>query len=127
MPDLLRALDLGVAEAAPSIAALCSAAQCDELFARWQRLSAEGRRAVLSAMLKRKPALPDAVLLRAVDALQASEGASAKAFFQGLEASFKGAAKVRAALRAAARAPADASKKDAAVGAPTTTAKGAGP
>ena len=126
-PDLLRALDLGVAEAAPSVAALCSAAQCDELLARWPRLSAEGRRAALSAMLKRRPALPEAVLLRAVDATKVSEGASAKAFFQGLEASFKGAAKVRAALRAAARAPADASKKGAGTGAPATTVKGAGP
>ena len=113
VPDLLRALDLGVTEAAPSIAALCTGAACDDLLARWEKLSSEGRQAVVGAMLSRAPALPDALLLRAVDRLRASEGAQAQAVFRTFAASFKGSAKVRAALRDAARAAAEAAKKGA--------------
>ena len=103
VPDLLRALDLQVIEAAPSIAALCSGARCDELLARWEKLPSETRRATLAAFLKRRPALPDDVLLRAVGMLKAAEGASAKGVFHELKASFKGSSRVRAALEAASK------------------------
>lgn len=103
VPDLLRALDLGVNDAAPSIAALCEGARCDELLTRSEKLPADTRRAALRALLRRKPALPDDVLLRAIEKAKASEGASAKGVFQDLKASFKGSSRVRAVLEAASK------------------------
>jgi len=104
VPDLLRALDRNVTEAAVSIGALCSAAQCDDLIARLDKLAPDVQKATFETMLQRKPALPDDVLIRAMDKARIAAGPSAKAYLQGLEATFKGSKPVKKALEAAARA-----------------------
>lgn len=102
--DLTKALERGVSVAAPSIGALCAGSQCDDLLLRrFAKLAAATQKATLEAMLGRKPAPPDDVLLRAVDAARAALGPEEKAYFQSLKAAFKGSAAVRKTLEAAGR------------------------
>ena len=105
VPDLAKALDRGVVEAAPSIGALCVGAQCDDLLARLDKVAPDTARAVLEAMLARKPALPDDVLARAVSKVNPAVGTSAKTYFSSLAKAFKGSKKVQRALDAAAHPP----------------------
>jgi HEAT repeat protein len=102
VPDLVKALDRGIAEAAPSIGALCEGA-CKELLARLDKVRPDVRRATLEAMLVRKPALPDDALVAAVEKIRSDPDPSARAYFQGLKKVFKGSKTVRKALEAAAQ------------------------
>lgn len=104
VPDLVKAFDKGVAEAGPPIAALCEGAQCDELVSRFSKLSADARRAALETVLKRKPPLPDAVLVTLVQKTQAGDKQLPKLYFQTLRFFFKGSPKVKRALGEAAEA-----------------------
>jgi hypothetical protein len=103
VPDLLRALDRDVGEAGPALGALCSGTQCDDLIGRLDKLAPALQKTTFEAMLERRPALPDDVLLRALPRVKVAAGTSAKVYFQGLKAAFKGSKKVQKALDLAAR------------------------
>ncbi len=105
VPDLARALDRGILEAAPSIGALCAGTQCDDLLARLEKLPLEKQQATLEAMLHRKPPLANDLLLKAIAKVQLATGASTKAYFSSLERSYWGTARVKKALDAAAHPP----------------------
>lgn len=108
VPDLAKALDRGVVEAAPSIGALCVGAQCDALLARLDEVAPDGAKAVLEAMLARRPAPPDDVLLAALAKVKGAAATSQKGYFSGLAKAFKGSKKVQRALDAAAHPPREA-------------------
>ncbi len=103
VPDLVKALDRGISEAAPSIAALCVGPSCDDLVARLDKLPAVTAKATFETMVRRKPALGDDLLIAAVEKVKPIVGASAKAYFSSLAKGFKGSKKVQKALDAAAR------------------------
>jgi len=114
VPDLSRAIDRGILEAAPSIGAIGSATQCDELLARLDKLPIDKQQATLEAMLHRKPALGTDLLLRAIAKVQAATGELTRAYFSSLERNYWGTARVKKALDAAAHAPKSAAPKDSA-------------
>jgi len=109
VPDLVRALDRNVTEAAAAIAALCEGPGCDDLTARFDKLAPGVQNAALEMMLKRKPALPDDVILLAMSKTHALPAASAKAWLAGLKAGKNGSKKVQKALEEAIRAAKEAS------------------
>ncbi len=103
VPELLRAFDRGEPSAAPSIAALCAADQCAALLVRWDRIAAGAQGDVLEALLARRPALPDDVLLQALARVRASESASAKTYLQSAKKNLALSPRVRKAIEAASR------------------------
>jgi HEAT repeat protein len=111
VPDLLRALDRGEMDAAPSVAAWCDARRCEELLQRWDAIAGPDRLApaaqieVVDALVARKPPLPDDVLLLAVAKLGASGDPAVKAHLRALAKDRKLSAKVRKAAEAALRSP----------------------
>jgi len=112
VPDLLRALDRGELGAAPSIGALCEADQCKELLqrwelvVRWERIVPGAQAKVLGAMLARRPRLPDALLLLAVERARASESPSTKEYLRSMKKSRDLSPRVRKLVEAAASEPA---------------------
>jgi HEAT repeat protein len=111
VPDLLRALDRGELDAAPSIAALCPADACRDLLRRLGPVVRSDRTArpvmddVLFVMLTRKGKLPDDVLLAAVEMVGASGSPSSKERLRGLRKTPSLPPRVRKAIEAAVREP----------------------
>lgn len=110
VPDLVRALDRGELDAAPALAALCPAAACGELLARWElvnRLDAGAPGAekdMLEALLSRRPPLPDELLVAAVEKVAASTSAASRAYLSSMKRPPRASPRVRKALEASARA-----------------------
>lgn len=103
IPDLALALDRGIQEAGPSIAALCTDADCAGVTSRMSKLALDKQQAVLEAMLRRKPVLPEAIVLGVIEQVRGASGEARKTYFSSLHRSFRGSLAVSKALDAAAR------------------------
>jgi len=113
VPDLLRALDHKVTEAAPSIAMLCTPVTCAQLIPRLATLPFPVTTDALDGMMLRPSAqVPDAIKLLAVEQISALRTKQAhkylRSLYQRLPADYSPA--VKAALGAAVKATAGAKK-----------------
>ncbi len=113
VPDLLRALDHKVTEAAPSIAKLCTPVTCAQLVPRLATLPFPVTMSALDGMMLRPAAqVPDPIKLLAIEQISAFRTKQAHKYLRGLERRWPPdfSPVVKAALSAAVRATAGAKK-----------------
>ncbi len=113
VPDLLRALDHKVTEAAPSIAKLCTPVTCAQLIPRLVTLPFPVTTSALDAMMLRPAAqVPDPVKLLAIQQIAAFRTKQSHKYLRSLQRQWPAdfSPIVKAALDAAVRATAGAKK-----------------